>query len=102
RVRVGNLQCRARITPGVERLQRLTTTTLEAALAIAQVRQEMFDCAQQKRPEAPPCGIGGSKAAALEHARKKFLREIARGLCVSRLGPNESKHRPIVRRAQIA
>jgi hypothetical protein len=75
---------------------------LEAAVVIAHVGQEMFDCAEEKRAKAATLRIHGVDAPARQQTGEEFLSQITGRVFIGRATADESEHWRIVGRAQVA
>ena len=74
----------------------------EATVRFAVVREKVFHCAEQIRPEPPAflCGIGDSPTG--QHLREESVREVTGRISIPQLATEERGHRFVVGVAQFA
>jgi len=78
-----------------------TAAAFEPLLLLALVAEKMFHRAEQVRTETSTLRVRRANASTREQARKKSLREFARGIFVAPLTPEKTEHGLVVRLATI-
>ncbi len=101
-VGVWQLQAGRGVSPVIDCLRWLSGAAFQTLDMIAHVGEEMFHRAEQKGAEPAPLRINVVNAPARQETGEELLREIARGIFVRGIPPDEGKNWSIICRAQLA